>query len=1141
MSRNEEVLLVRNSIRTNKSDAKLKGLVQHVIHNVISILNYYNMKKHLSLVLHTCYFRCWQFPASKLNPGYYCCFKIISTVIFILSIQSTLKAQLNVRALGNDDFNWPSEGLTAYNSIAKDAADNIYVAFQDSSYDNKISVHKYDGKSWKIVGQQGFSAGEAQTTSIAVNSAGIPYVAYKDVSASNKIVVKRFNGSSWVTVGSAGFSAGEVSFTSIAIDGEDGIYVVYRDWNVESKATVKKLSRGIWQTVGTAGFSEGPVRYPTLAFNSSNIPYVAYRDGGNDSKITVMRFWEDSWQNVGSAGFSDGLVDFPALAIGANDIPYVAYQDDAHEDKISVKKFNRGVWVSVGEEGFSVGTADYIDIAIGSDDAPYVVYSDLLNFQSLQIKKFVGDDWESIGYISDVYTRKATYATIVLNSEDVPFVGFSYKKANVMKYENQRWKLVGGDGIQGLQGGNISNIVLDDAGNPYIGWEDVSSDVKLTVSKFNGSNWQYEGNNKFSGGAVSWPAMAINQSGQLYIAYSDFSEDGKLAVKKIVNGTWQTLGSATISAGAANFIDYKIDPTGISYVAYMDGAYGDRITVKKFAHGVWQNVGLPGTAGGNAATARFSLALNSEGVPYLAYSNSINEYRATVRKFNGNSWELLPGADGISDQGTNHIKLAIGKNDILYVGFLDESVGYKPTVMKYQEIYSSWTILGEKGFTERYAGFMDLAVDPAGDVILLHDTAEGYLGYRGKINVTKYKSGLGWRDMGNAPFSAGRTWWPKLTLDKTGTPFVTYMNWENSYAYIKTLDVQLPSSYKELTVAFAAPNTGIFMDEGELICLATPTGQDNNFGPLAAKVWIESNQPTQFVQRHYQLMTINSSQTEAAQARITLYFTNDEFKAFNMQPNTPALLLPDADDPATMAQRKTNLLIEKRAGVSSDNSGLPDTYSGAITTLDPADNDIIWNSTFKRWEISFEVKGFSGFFIKTIQSTLPVQWVKVNAILNPRQQPLITWQVQEHNNNYFTVEYSSDGNYFATAGMVSSKGDGMNSYSFIHENNIAAKTYYRIRQTDKDGKYTYSAIVFIQTANQGRRLTVYPNPATETIHVAVSENYLNTKAVLINSGGIILQQIQINTEIVIVDMRRFSQGIYFLKMQDGNVVRIIKK
>ena len=916
---------------------------------------------------------------------------------------------------------------------------------------------------------------------------------------------------------------------------------MYRDWDAESKATVKKFGKGIWFTVGTAGFSAGAVRYPTIAFNNSNIPYVAYRDGGNESKITVMRFVNDTWGNVGPAGFSDGLVDFPSLAIGADNIPYVAYQDDAHEDKISVKKFSHGIWQSVGDEGFSHGAADYVDLAIGSDGVPYVIYSDLAFYQQMVAKKYDGR-WISLGSsVTGFSSYPSYYAGLVLDSKDVPITGFERQKATVMRYDNSKWDIVGGDGIQSRQSGSTTNIVIDDAGTPYIGWLDVSSAVKFTVSKFNGSDWEYAGNNKFSNGTVSSPFLGIHSTGELFSAYADVTLDNLFTLKKLAGETWQDVETNSITEGVTSIGDFKMDKNGKIYIVHKRNGDGDRLTVKYLDDGMWYNAGLPGTAAGNAAPYRYSLGLDSHGTPYLAYSNPENAGKATVRRFNGSTWELLPGSNGFSDARADHIKLAIDNNDDLFVCFVDQSVDGKVTVMQYNKTTTQWSPVGGKGFTDSASAFVNLAVDPAGNLVLLHDVVKAGFGYRGKLNLKKYKSGQGWRDMADAPVSAGKTWWPKLTLDKTGTPFVTYMNWEWDYAYIKTLDIQLPAAYKEITSSsFAAPYTAMFLDNSELLCLVKPTLTNSFFEPVTAKVWVDATQPAQFVKRHYQLAKEVSAPGFALPARVTLYFTNDEFKSFNNQPNPPALLLPDADDPVSVTERKANLMIEKRGGISSDNSGSPFTYPGEPVNIDPADNDIIWNSTFKRWEITFGVTGFSGFFVKTTLSALPVKWIAVNAILNALNQPLITWKVQEYSNSYFSIEYSPDGNFFITAGTVNSKGEGLNSYAFVHEKNISGRAYYRIRQTDRDGKYAYSKTVSVQTNEPASLLAVYPNPAGEKITIAVGQAYLHSKAVLMNTGGITLQQIRLNTTNVIVDMKGYAPGIYILQTHDGRVIKIMK-
>jgi hypothetical protein len=120
-----------------------------------------------------------------------------------------------------------------------------------------------------------------------------------------------------------------------------------------------------------------------------------------------------------------------------------------------------------------------------------------------------------------------------------------------------------------------------------------------------------------------------------------------------------------------------------------------------------------------------------------------------------------------------------------------------------------------------------------------------------------------------------------------------------------------------------------------LIANVLPNGAAPVSGNVTAKVWIEATQPVQFVKRHYEITS--ATNTANATAKVTLYFTDAEFSAFNTQTTPPALLLPiSTDAPATITARKANLRIEKRAG-TGDANGTLNSYLGAITTIDPAD------------------------------------------------------------------------------------------------------------------------------------------------------------------------------------------------------------
>ncbi len=151
-----------------------------------------------------------------------------------------------------------------------------------------------------------------------------------------------------------------------------------------------------------------------------------------------------------------------------------------------------------------------------------------------------------------------------------------------------------------------------------------------------------------------------------------------------------------------------------------------------------------------------------------------------------------------------------------------------------------------------------------------------------------------------------------------------------------------------------------FTSNCNLLASISPNGSNPIAGSTTAKVWLETTQPAQYAKRHYEITPTTNPLT--ATGKVTLYFTQQEFDDFN------AINSIDFPTSPTDNAGKANVLIEKRGGISNNGSGLPTTYSGAITNINPIDSDIIWNSGESRWEISFNVTGFSGFFLRTTSS-----------------------------------------------------------------------------------------------------------------------------------------------------------------------------
>ncbi|MBL7698254.1 MAG: VCBS repeat-containing protein, partial [Chitinophagaceae bacterium] len=126
---------------------------------------------------------------------------------------------------------------------------------------------------------------------------------------------------------------------------------------------------------------------------------------------------------------------------------------------------------------------------------------------------------------------------------------------------------------------------------------------------------------------------------------------------------------------------------------------------------------------------------------------------------------------------------------------------------------------------------------------------------------------------------------------------------------------------------------------------------------------VNSYQGRTYVQRHYHIEPENNP--GSATATVTLYFSQQDFNNYNAASNHGNDLPTGASDVAGIS----NLLVLQYHGTSVDNQ--PAGYSGDTVMIDPDDSKIVWNDTTGLWEITFDVKGFSGFFVTTENHSPP--------------------------------------------------------------------------------------------------------------------------------------------------------------------------
>jgi hypothetical protein len=164
--------------------------------------------------------------------------------------------------------------------------------------------------------------------------------------------------------------------------------------------------------------------------------------------------------------------------------------------------------------------------------------------------------------------------------------------------------------------------------------------------------------------------------------------------------------------------------------------------------------------------------------------------------------------------------------------------------------------------------------------------------------------------------------------------------------------------------------------------------------------------------------------------------------------------------------------------------------------------------------------------------TLPVDWlyVKVHSI-NANEQS-IQWATSiEKNTDYFIIERSIDGIEFTPVAKITATGNSsqISTYSFIDEFNLNQSTYYRIRQVDVDGMFTYSATQQLYPTENAIKL--YPNPAKNKLYLSSnSQDVTPAEIQLITVTGQILSKQSSNSLQAELDISMLSPGMYYLQV-----------
>lgn len=173
-------------------------------------------------------------------------------------------------------------------------------------------------------------------------------------------------------------------------------------------------------------------------------------------------------------------------------------------------------------------------------------------------------------------------------------------------------------------------------------------------------------------------------------------------------------------------------------------------------------------------------------------------------------------------------------------------------------------------------------------------------------------------------------------------------------------------------------------------------------------------------------------------------------------------------------------------------------------------------------------------------TALPVELIEFKTECINSEKVKLSWSTaSEVNNDFFTIERTVDGINDKKEFIVKGAGttSSFNSYSFIDDNPINGIAYYRLKQTDFDGKYQYFNYVTSNCVDDNQfDFEIYPNPSNgENINISINANKNSEVLVLLFTVDsklltrkVFITQEDGNSVFAIPIEEKLSSGIYFI-------------
>lgn len=168
-------------------------------------------------------------------------------------------------------------------------------------------------------------------------------------------------------------------------------------------------------------------------------------------------------------------------------------------------------------------------------------------------------------------------------------------------------------------------------------------------------------------------------------------------------------------------------------------------------------------------------------------------------------------------------------------------------------------------------------------------------------------------------------------------------------------------------------------------------------------------------------------------------------------------------------------------------------------------------------------------------STLPLHLISFTGSVLQSGKNQLQWKTaNEDNVDFFEIQRSDNGNTYSLLLKHSAVGTGDNSYQVVDINPVNGLNYYRLKMTDKDGRFTYSSIIRLKN-NGNTGFSLFPNPAKNNLIVTHPVGREQAFIQIVQGDGKVVykQTISVGAVQSSLDISALTPGLYFVSVYSG--------